>query len=83
MIRDAQIRISYQLLSQLRALAEVDRLGCAEAALEGILVRAFDERPELADLVKRREAARKTAYAEWLAAWQRDAGTDLPLPGAE
>jgi len=72
MIRNATIPISGVLLSQLRALAKLDDLGCAENALELIITEALSKRPEIADLVKRRADAAKQAESEWRTAWKRE-----------
>jgi hypothetical protein len=70
MIRNGTIPISGVLLSQLRAMAKLDNLGCAENALELIVSDALAKRPEIADLVKRKADAAKQAESEWRAAWK-------------
>jgi len=78
MIRDRQILISYDLLAQLRACAKLDGAGNAENVLEAIVIKAMDARPEVADLIKMEQAAKKQAHTEWLAKWKLTDPDQLP-----
>ena len=72
MIRNATILISYHGLSCLRIIAQLDGQGCAENALEVILSRYLETRPEIADLATMEMAAKKQARKEWEAKWNRE-----------
>ncbi len=65
MIRNATALIPYFVLNQARLAAELDGLDCAETWIEMTLLRALDARPELADLAKRIDAAKRQARTEW------------------
>jgi len=71
-IRNGSVVISGVLLAQLRAMSNLDNLGCAENALELIVAEALAKRPEIADLVKRKADAAKRAESDWRTAWMID-----------
>ena len=72
MLRNSTILISYHGLSCLRIIAQLDGQGCAENALELILARYLDTRPEIADLAHMEQAAKKQARKDWEAKWNRE-----------
>lgn len=65
MIRNATTLLPYPLLAQARLAAELDGMDCAETWIEMTLRTALEKRPELADLSKRIEDAKRQAKAEW------------------
>ncbi len=69
MIRTAQILISYEHLAHLRAYASLHDAGPAENVLETVLAAWVEQHPELTDLIKREQAAKKQARADWKSAW--------------
>lgn len=65
MERNARILIAYPILAKARLLAEIDQLACPEDWIEMVLQKALDERPEITELQKLRDAARKQADETW------------------
>lgn len=65
MTRQAHILINWQLLGMLKIYAELHSLDCAETALEQIIRERVDQQPEIADLYKMRDKARKEVDAAW------------------
>lgn len=65
MIRNAHIPINGHLFGLLKIYAELHSLDCAETALEQIIRERMDQQPEIADLYKMRDKARKEADTAW------------------
>jgi len=65
MVRVASIRISWEIFSQAKLLAKIEGLTCAEDWIEATLKAELDKRPEIADLVKMQENAKKQTIKEW------------------
>lgn len=65
MIRNAHIPINGHLFGLLKLYAELNKLDCAETALEQIVRERMEQHPEIDDLYKMRDKARKEADAAW------------------
>lgn len=65
MIREKYMPISGWLYSQLKLVAEIQGLDCAETVAEAWLSERLESMPQIADLAKRRADKRKEADREW------------------
>lgn len=71
MIRDRQLLINGYLLNQLRLVAEIKGIDCAETVAEAWLQERLDGMPEIRDLANMRAKARKAADEEWAAKYAK------------
>ena len=70
MIRDRHLLINSGLLQQLRLVAELQNIDCAETVAEMWIRERLETMPEILDRARRREVKRKEADAEWRAHWK-------------
>lgn len=65
MIRNAQLLIAYPLLRDARLAAELDGTDCVETWVEMHLRQALEQRPEIAELSRLLERAKKDTKKAW------------------